>query len=196
MSAIAGKLGLTVTYTQQNFDTLNASVAAGTKMDLAVSSITINPERKQQVDFCDPYFDSNQACVALATSTATQATDFDGMTVGAQSGTTGSAWVTENLKNANLKNYNATSELLAALRAGDIQAAFFDEPVAAAQVASTYSDCKIVQSIATGEQYGFAVSKDNPGLESAVDNALQELIQDGTYDQIFSKYFNFAPTIG
>ncbi|MCL2883169.1 MAG: ABC transporter substrate-binding protein [Coriobacteriia bacterium] len=196
MSAIADDMGLQLNYlAPQNFDTLVASVSAGGKMDLAVSSLTITDEREQQVNFCIPYFDSNQAVVTLKTSPYTKASDLDGKVIGAQSGTTGESWAIENLPNATMKNFNQTSEGLAALQAGSIEAMIFDQPVADWQVQNTYTNCQIIEVIPTGEQYGFAVSKDNPALEDAVNASLQKLIDNGTFAQIFSKYFSYAPSI-
>ncbi|MCL2339397.1 MAG: ABC transporter substrate-binding protein [Actinomycetia bacterium] len=197
MTAIAADMGLTLVYLPpQNFDTLVASVQGQGKMDLAVSSMTINPERQQSVNFCTPYFDSNQAVVTLKTSTYTSVNDLAGKVVGAQSGTTGMDWAKENIPGATVKGYNQTSEGLAALRAGEIQALIFDEPVASAQVAGSYNDCQVMQVIATGEQYGFAVSKDNPALEAAVNTSLQHMFDNGTYDRLFKKYFpHMTPTV-
>jgi ABC-type amino acid transport substrate-binding protein len=98
MQAVGAKLGLEIVYlSPQNFDTIIASVAAATKMDIGVSSFTINDERLELVDFCIPYTDSNQAVVALKTKGYTSAEDLRGLKVAAQSGTTGSDWVRENL---------------------------------------------------------------------------------------------------
>ena len=192
MLAIGEVLGLEIAYLPpQNFDSILASVAAGATMDLGVSSFTITSERQELVDFCTPYFDSNQAVVALKSKGYTSAMDLNGKTVGAQSGTTGADWVNENLKDPGtlLKEYNQTSEALAAMMAGDIEAVFFDEPVAAEQVKTTYTDAEVVQSIATGEQYGIAVSKDNGALKDLINEALQKIKASGTFDDIFAKYF-------
>jgi polar amino acid transport system substrate-binding protein len=192
MEAVAKELDLDVVYLPpQNFDSILASVATGTKMDVGVSSFTITDERKELIDFCTPYFDSNQAVVALKSKDYTSAMSLNGKTVGAQSGTTGADWVNENLKDPNtvLKEYNQTSDALAAMVAGDIEAVFFDEPVAAEQVKTTYTNAQIIESIATGEQYGVAVSKDNPVLKKQIDTALQTLKSNGTFDSIFAKYF-------
>jgi len=192
LQAIADELGLELEYLPpQNFDTILASVASGTKMDIGVSSFTINDERKQLVDFSFPYFDSNQAAVALVDSSYTSAMDFDGLTVGAQSGTTGADWVRENLTSSGtvLKEFNQASELMASLTAGDIQGAFFDEPAAAQYVATSYTNAHIVEVIPTGEQYGIAVSQDNPGLLQAINDAMITIKKNGVFDKIFLKYF-------
>jgi len=193
MTAVADQLGLKLQYLPpQNFDTLLASVASGVQLDLGVSSFTITDDRKQLVDFSIPYFDSNQACVTMTNSSYTSAMDLNGLTVGAQSGTTGADWVRENLTDPGtvLKEFNSTSEVMAALVAGDLQGAFYDEPVAAEFVKTNYTNTHIVESIPTGEQYGIAVSKDNPGLLKALNDALVTLKQNGTFDQIFLKYFS------
>ena len=198
MQAIADDMGLTLEYLPpQNFDTLLTSVAGGVKMDLAVSSITITDDREQTVDFCTPYFDSNQACVVMNDSTYTAAADLAGKTVGAQSGTTGEEWANEHLDGITMKPFNQTSEGLIALQAGQIEAMFFDAPIAEYQIANNYPNMKILEVIPTGEQYGFAVSKDNPGLKDAVDASLQHLVDNGTYAKIFKQYFpNLEPSIG
>jgi polar amino acid transport system substrate-binding protein len=190
MQALAADLGLTLEYLPpQSFDTLITSVQGGGVMDLAVSSLTINDKRKESVNFCTPYFDSNQACVTLASASYTKVSELEGKTAGAQSGTTGYDWANENVSGITLKAYNQTSEGLAALQAGDIEALFFDAPIAEYQLQTNYTDMKIVEVIPTAEQYGFAVSKDNPDLEAAVNVSLTKLIDDGTYERIFKKYF-------
>jgi ABC-type amino acid transport substrate-binding protein len=88
-----------------------------------------------------------------------------------------------------LVEFTATSDALAAMQAGNIEAVVFDEPVAAYQVKTTYSDAEIVEVIPTGEQYGFAVSKDNPELSAAINQALVDLKADGTFDALFNTWF-------
>lgn len=196
MEAIAADLGLELVYLEpQNFDALPTVVAGGGKMDLAVSSLTITEERMEIINFCIPYYDSNQAIVTLGTATYASFRELEGKVIGAQAGTTGLDWAVENIPGATIKEFNQTSEGLAALRAGEIEALIFDEPVAIEQVSTGYTDCKVMQVIPTGEQYGFAVSKDNPALEAAVNASLRKLIDDGTYAEIFARYFDFEPTI-
>jgi polar amino acid transport system substrate-binding protein len=196
MQAIADDLGLELVYIEPlNFDSLPTVVAGGGKIDLAVSSITITDDRKEVMDFCIPYFVSNQAVVVRAGSSYTTALDLDGLVVGAQSGTTGLDWAVESLPNATVKEFNQTSEGLAALRAGEIEAMIFDEPVAIEHVKSGYDDCEVLEVIPTAELYAFGVSYDNPELKAAINESLQKLIDDGTYAEIFAKYFDIEPEI-
>lgn len=188
--AICEKLDLELNFlAPQKFDTLCASIAAGGKMDLAVSSITITEDRRKEVDFCDPYFDSNQSITVLKSKGYTAASELDGKDVAAQSGTTGEAWVKENLTSAKVVPFDDQSSAFVALQAGKVEAVVIDLPVAVDMIKNAYPDCELLEEIPTGEQYGFAVSYDNPGLKDAVNAALEELRADGTYDKIYDAYF-------
>ena len=81
---ICNRLGLEMNFlSPQNFDSLITQVNGGTSMDVAVSSITINDEREELVDFSTPYYDSNLAIVTLADSDVASASDLSGKPVGA-----------------------------------------------------------------------------------------------------------------
>ena len=185
MQEVCKRLGLERNFLgAQNFDTLIAQVAAGTKMDVAVSSITISDERQELVDFSDPYYDSNLAVVVMGDSGYTAKEELDGLPVGAQSGSTGEDWVRENLTGSELVPYNTPAEALAAMRTGRVEAVVYDEPVARGNVAGEYYDCKVLEVIATGEQYGIAINKDDDALREAINAALSSMEDDGTMDQL------------
>ena len=188
--AMCEKMGLELEYlAPQNFDTLVASIVAGGIMDIAVSSITINDDRLEEVDFCEPYFDSNLSLSVMADSGYTSADDLAGLKVGVQSGTTGASWAQENLSSSEIVSFNDQSAAFVALQSGRVDAVCIDLPVAQYMINTSYTDCAILEEIATGEQYGIAVSKDNPALLDAVNEALQEIIDDGTYDELYESYF-------
>ena len=191
MTAIADQMGLDINYLPpQKFDTLLASVNAG-KFDVVASSLTINDERKKEVVFSDPYFDSNQAMAMKAGSTYSAPEDMSGKKIGAQSGTTGLAWAEENLKpaGATIVPFSKTSEAFAALKAGNVDAVVNDLPITADIVKQSNGALTIVQEIPTGEQYGFAVAMDNPKLATAINEALTALKDSGEYQNIYDKWF-------
>jgi ABC-type amino acid transport substrate-binding protein len=185
MEEICDRIGLECNFlSPQNFDTLITQVAAGTTMDVAMSSITITDEREEEVDFSDPYYDSNQAIVVLKDSGITSRDELNGQPVAAQSGTTGEDWIRENLKDSEFTAYNTPAEALAALRTGAVVAVVYDEPVAQNNVSGEYDDCEILDVIATGEQYGIAINKDNDALREAINAALADMEDDGTMDEL------------
>jgi polar amino acid transport system substrate-binding protein len=59
--------------------------------------------------------------------------------------------------------------------------------------AESRPNLEVVQPIDTDEKYGLAFSKDNPELRDAVNGALEEIIKDGTYETIFTKWFPDLP---
>lgn len=61
MNAIGEKLGLAVEFKSYKFDALITGVQAGTEFDMIASAMTITDERKQSVDFSNPYINSNQS---------------------------------------------------------------------------------------------------------------------------------------
>lgn len=190
MQEVCKRLGVETNYlSPQNFDSLITQVAGGSSMDVAVSSITINDERSELIDFSAPYFDSNQAVVTLADAPYTTKEQLNGKPVGAQSGTTGEEWVKENLKDSQYTPYTMPTDALAALRAGKIEAVIYDSSVALNQISQDAGTYKLVEEIATGEQYGIAVNKNNPELLKAINNALSEMQKDGTMDKLKKKWF-------
>lgn len=192
MQAVCDRMGIELNYTDpMQFDTLLTAVSTN-QIDAAAASITITPEREEIVDFSDPYLDSNQSIVVLASSGIASRSDIaSGMIVGVQSGTSGEAWANENLANngVTVQNFDDVTTAFTALEAGKIDAIVNDLPVDQWMVKNSYTDCTIIEEIPTGEQYGIAISKDNPALTAAINEALAEIRADGTYDEIYAKWF-------
>lgn len=190
LCAICDEIGLECVYHNPlKFDTLCASVAAGGTIDVAVSAITIDADREQTVDFCDPYFDSNQSLTVLKDSGFETAEDLAGKNIAVQSGTTGEAWAKENIADAQVTAFDEAPAAFAALQAGKADAVVVDLPVAVELLNSAYDTCHIIEEIPTGEQYGIAVSKDNPALRDLINQGLAAVRENGKYEEIYNKYF-------
>ncbi len=196
LTAIAKEEGITkVAFLSELFDTLIPSLKAGGRFDVIASGMTIKPERALEIDFTKPYFDSNQSIAMKTGGTYSAPADLKGKKVGVQSGTTGEAWATENLKPAGaiIVPFKDTAGCFAALQAGNVVAVINDLPVTAEYVKDTTKGLAMVAQIPTGEQYGFAVSKDNPALLAALDDGLDKVRASGEYDAIYTKWFGVAP---
>ena len=190
MCAICDEIGLTCEYhTPLDFDTLCASVAAGGMIDVAVSAITIEPERQETVDFTEPYFDSNQSVTVLKDSGFESAADLAGKRIAVQSGTTGETWAKENIEDAEVTPFDEAPAAMAALQAGKAEAVVIDLPVAVEMLNSSYDSCEIIEEVPTGEQYGIAVSKDNNALRDRLNEGLAAIRENGTYQEIYDSYF-------
>ena len=190
-NAIADKLGLTCEWLpNQAFDTLVPTIAQGGKADISIAGMTIDDTRLEEVDFSDPYLNSNQGIVALAGSGETSETlDAEGVQVACQTGTTGNSWIEENLPNATCVPLADVTAGMMGVSTGLYKAMVIDLPVAQNMIAESFSDLEVVEEIPTGEQYGIAVSKDNPGLLAAINDALAQVEEDGTMDEIKMTWF-------
>ncbi len=191
MTAIAEKLGLEINYLPtMKFDTIIPAIAAGGTADVGVSGFTITPEREEEVDFTTPICDTNQCIVVPAGSDITGSADLSGKRIGGQSGTTGIDWANENVPDAaEVVTFDEYTAVFAALQSGQVEAVVLDKPVADYYVSTAYNDCEVVEEIPTGEQYGIAVSKDNPNLTAAINEAIAELQEDGTFAELEEKWF-------
>ena len=192
INAVAEKMGLTASYLpNQKFDTLVPIIKQGGKADVSIAAITITDERLESVDFSEPYLDSNQAIVVAKGSSETQETLNDASKqVVCQGGTTGDEWIGENLPDAVRVPVDDVTAALTGVQTGLYQAMVVDLPVASYMLAQSFSDLQIVKEIPTGEQYGIAVSKDNPELTQAVNKALEDMKSDGTMKEIETKWFD------
>jgi polar amino acid transport system substrate-binding protein len=190
LGAIAAQLDLELSVQDVGFDALQSgtTLAAGT-CDVGASAMTITEERKANIDFSDPYYDSLQSLLVRTDSGIESIDDLDGKNVGVQQGTTGEAYAGENAPGASLVQYPSDGELWPAIQAGQIDAILQDQPVNLEHEKAD-SAYKIVETYETDESYGFAFAKgEKDALLDAVNGALQELKDNGEYQKIYDTYF-------
>lgn len=191
INAVAKKAELDLKIKVVPFDGILGNLAAK-DCDVAVSSITITDERADKVRFSEPYFDADQSLLVEKDSGAKSLDDLADKTIGAKSGT-GETYAKENTPDgATVKSFDGADGLFTALAAGDIDAVLQDFPVNAYR-ATKDDSVEVVDTFKTDEQYGFAVRKDNEDLQTTINDALEELRSDGTYDDLYEKYFGTKP---
>lgn len=192
IKAVAEGLGLECNILpSQKFDTLVPTIKAGGKADVCISALTITDARKEEIDFTDPYIDSNLAILAHADSDFASIEDFDKeeVTVVASAGTFCADWAEENLTHATFKPLDDYVSCFTGCESGLYDAVIADLPVAEYLCTTSYNDLKVCAEIPTGDQYGIAVSKDNPALTAAINEVLAQLEADGTMDELKIKWF-------
>ncbi len=191
VDAIAKKLGLTPHWVDTSFGTIFSDQQAG-KFDIVASSASITPARQKRVTFSDPYFNADQSLMVQNGSPIKSLGDItSSMSLGAQEGTTGQDYA-ETHTPATVQTYAQIGTAFNALQSGQVDGVVNDYAVSAfAQ--KKYPQLQVVQTIPTGEHYGFPMQKTNTALIDAVNGALKGLIADGTYAQIFKKWFGGEP---
>ena len=187
MDAIAAKLGLEPTYQNSSFDTIFRDVASG-QFDIVAAASTITPARSKVVTFSRPYYEAQQALVVPEGSDIATTDDLAGEIVGAQQGTTGQTVAEDDTDASEVRGFSKGADALAAVTTEQVAAAIVDQPFAADAV-EKQGGIEIAEEIPTNELYGFPTAPDNP-LSEAVDQAIGELIEDGTMDELYQEYFS------
>jgi polar amino acid transport system substrate-binding protein len=188
---IADRLDLELEVLEVGFDGLQsgATLAAG-QCDLAASAMTITEDRAENLNFSDAYYDSLQSLVVPADSDITSLEDVAGQSIGVQRGTTGAMYAEENApEDTEIVEFSSGPDLFTAMQAGQIVAGLQDLPVNIERVEQD-DDFQIVAEFDTGEQYGFAAALGNDALTDAINDILQQMRDDGTYDEIYERYFS------
>lgn len=191
--AIAEELGLECEYTNIDFDGIIPAIVAGGQADAGLSGISITPEREDQVDFSEPYYVDNQAVAVMADNAditednAAEALNQEGVKIAVQSGSTGESFAAENFPNAELVSFPNFTDAFAAVNSGQAVAVCGNSAVVSQMLSGAYTDLHTVYTSATGEEYAIAVSKDNPELLAKINDAIANLQEDGTLDELIAK---------
>ncbi len=196
VQAIAAKAGIEVKFVNTPWEGIFNALGQGDR-DMVVSAVTITEERKGTMDFSAPYFDAQQLIAVKETSKVAKFADLKKLKVGVQTGTTGDEAVTklQGKTSTNIKRFESTPLALKELEAGGVDAVVADNGVVIHYVANnpggkfkTVADKEFVP-----EQYGIALKKGNTELLEKINKGLADIKADGTYDQIFTKYFGAPP---
>lgn len=192
--AIADDLGLELKIENVDFDTIVPGVASGTKYDMGIAAITATPEREKEVGFTDSYYMDDQAIVTMADNTEitgdnyADALNAEGVKIAVQSGSTAEAFAKENFPNAELVPFKNATDCFAAVQSSQANALVTNRSVAAQLVATSFSNEQVIKQISTGEEYAIAVNKDNTALLDALNDSIAKLTEDGTVDELMTKY--------
>lgn len=191
---IAEELGLSPNWLpDQKFDTIIPTIKQGGHADISIGSISITDERQKEIDFSDPYMDSNQGVVVLADKKgdfdSTEKLNKSDVKVAAQAGTTGEAWIKETLPNATLVSLDDSIQTMTGVESGLYDACVNDLPVMQYMCENSYTDLAVSLGIPTGEQYGIVVSKDNPALTEKINEVLKKMEDDDSMEELKKKWF-------
>jgi polar amino acid transport system substrate-binding protein len=165
-------------------------------IDMIWNAYTITDERKEKVAFTEPYLDNSQVIVVLADSEIKTKKDLAGKKVAAQTGSSA------------VDAMNTEPELVKAFSGGepvlfdtndqafmDLEAERSDAVVADEVLARYYIKLRGVEKYRVldedfgDEEYGIGFRKDDKELLQMVENTLNDMRKDGTFDEIYQKWF-------
>ncbi|WP_433422683.1 ABC transporter substrate-binding protein [Microtetraspora malaysiensis] len=189
---VAKKLGVKQEVVDIDFAAIKSgAVLSAGRCDVAAAGLTINDERRRNIDFSVPYFDATQALLARKGSGVTSLGDVKAknLKLGAQASTTGLEYVKN--KGFDPIEFADSSKELLGLETGQADVIVQDLPVALTWLKKPAIRAKydVVARLDTGEQYGIGMKKGNAALSKAVDQVIEQARADGTYNALYKKWF-------
>ena len=188
---IADKLGLELEIADVDFDSIIPGVQSG-KYDMGMAGMTVTDERKEKVNFSDSYATGVQVVIVKEDSEIKSIDDLEGKKIGAQQGTTGYIYASDTPKNdgfgeENVTGYQNGALAVEALKGGKVDCVIIDNEPAKAYVAAN-EGLKILDTEYVTEDYAICFAKENTELQEKVNDALKELIEDGSVKKVVDKY--------
>ncbi|MGD8583792.1 MAG: transporter substrate-binding domain-containing protein [Chloroflexota bacterium] len=194
---IVGKLGLDVEIKDMAFDGLGAALQVN-QIDVAISAITVTPEREGFVDFTNPYFLSEDAILATDQSNITilGAEELARYRLGVQSGSIYEEFAQTNLIETGLMPesglfvYQQVNTALDDLSQGRIDLVAMD--LAPAEMALSQGGYAIAARGLSRQQLAMAVPQGAFTLQAQLNDALRQLQNEGVVSDLIEAYFDLT----
>lgn len=173
-----------------SFDGLIPSLQTG-KADAVMSSITITPEREEEVDFTDPYAMAQLAILAGAESGVEQAEDLNqaDKTVAVKTGSTGDVYATKNLANAQILRLADESACVTEVAQGRADGFLYDQlTIYRNNLANPDTTRAVFIPFQDPEAWGIAVASGNDDLREELNAFIAESKENGEFDRLTEQY--------
>jgi len=192
-AAIAKELGWKYTLKPMDFNGIIPALQTR-NVDVALAGITIKEERKQAIDFSDGYYDSGFLLMVRSDNDSIKGeADVVGKTVAVKSGTSAADYAKANLKASDLRQFPNIDNAYLELRTGRVDAAMHDTPNVLYYIKTAgEGQVKAVGQQMMAQQYGIGFPKGSE-LREPVNGALKTLRENGTYAEIYRKWFGTDP---
>jgi polar amino acid transport system substrate-binding protein len=196
MAEIAKRINITVKYENTSWDAMIPAVSEG-QFDLGMTGITIKDERKEKVDFSEPYMRSEMLMIVRGDEVRfTDAASFAAipeLLVSAQPGTSPFYAAIYNILDGNEENprvikFETFGAGLEALKVGDVDLTLSDSTAANGYVTASNGGLKIIGEPLASEDFGFIFPKGSE-LVAPINAAIASMKADGTMDALNQKWF-------
>jgi polar amino acid transport system substrate-binding protein len=184
---IAERLGVEAEIITTAWDGIIAGLVTG-RYDTIIASMSITPERQEVVDFVGPYYSAGRTIFVSEASDLQSVDDLDGRTLGVTLGETHEEWARDQAdRNWTLRTYRGLNELVLETRNGRIDGFVADSvagTLAARESGTPLRSLELEGEDGAAVDVGIAIRKDNPELAQAMQEALDAMMEDGTYMDI------------
>lgn len=187
---IAKDLGKELVIEDMAFNSLISALASG-KCNFIAAGMSIDEDRKVNVDFSDPYFNASQMIIVkTGNNTIKTEADLKGKKVGVQEGTTGDDLVSDIKDVAEVCKFKGGPDAVLDLINNKIDAVVIDNAPAKALVKLNSDKIKLIEKPLSVEEYAIAVKKGNKELLDSINKTLKRLKDSGKYDELYKTYFD------
>ncbi|MBH3360576.1 transporter substrate-binding domain-containing protein [Pseudomonas guariconensis] len=194
-NALCAQMKVECTLVAQDWEGIIPALMAR-KYDAVVASMIDTEERRKKIAFTNHYYRTPLTVAVAKDSPIKDAqADFKGYTVGAQSSSTQAIYAEDVYAKAgaDVKLYPTMDEANADLAAGRLDGVIADKfPLHEWMNKNGQECCKVLGDVnGTKADAAIAVRKDDDALRERLNKALAEIVANGTYQKIASKYFAF-----
>jgi polar amino acid transport system substrate-binding protein len=190
VAEICKRINCVPEFKQAAWDGIFPAMQAG-EYDMLADGVTVTDERKQMVDFSEPYVTIGQVLLIPADKTIDDPSAFEADTsvsVGTQIGTTNEI-VAKQYFGDRVKSFEDFGGAVAALLSGDVDAVVIDTVSAVGFINENPGKLKVGPTLTSDEQLAF-VFPPGSDLTASVNAALDSMTADGTLKQLNDKWFN------
>lgn len=198
---IADSLGVELEVVDMAFDGIIPAVQSG-QVDLGIAAFTNTPERAEEIDFSDLYETSAQLLIVKAGNADTYSTkeSLAGLKVGAQKGTIQSQLIQSALPESELFELEKYPALALEVQNGNIAGLVVDQAVGEALVATSNGALEVSNFEFSAEEASFGksvvIAKGNEDLVEAVNEVINKVTADGSYQQAYDEAVELAASLG
>lgn len=194
LAAVAADQGFEYELQPLGFDAALQAVQAS-QADGVIAGMSITDERREIFDFSAPYYDSTVCAAAKAGGDIKSLDDLRDKTVAVKTGTMSESWANSLAGEYGFTTvaFDTSDVMYQDVNAGNTACCFEDTPVMSYAISTGNVDLELIAEASANSDYatpyGFAVAKgENAELLSMFDAGLASIKENGTYDQIVSKY--------
>ncbi|ASW42343.1 MAG: transporter substrate-binding domain-containing protein [Clostridiales bacterium] len=194
---IAKDLGVELEIKDMKFDTL-ISALPNNKVDLVISGMSPDEERKKAVDFSDIYYTAEHGAIVRAKDVEKYKSfaDLNGKKVGAQMGSIQADLATETIENVEMQLLSNVNDLVVSLKGEKIEALVCELPVAE-MIVKNNPELAIINETIKDEAGGSAIAlkKNSPKLLEEVNKTIKRIQDEGLLDQFIVDANKLAESI-
>jgi ABC-type amino acid transport substrate-binding protein len=171
------------------YDGLSDALLSG-QVDVLISALTAPPQLEGKAWFSTPYFNAGDSLVVRPSSTIQAMADLEGRSLAVEYGSGGDVEARKwerRLAALTVKRYPLANAALDAVAAGEADAALVDG--IAARLAIGQQDRLAMATYVTDAHFVIVAPEDSPTLHRQINDTLQDMLQDGTIDQLILNWF-------